>query len=107
MSWNIPTIEGIELVDRKDPPISPEEFKLAPINMTEAPKPAPVSMTGVVSFYDFTDRRAVEAIDAHAEEVSVRLGNRCLDTVTYNDNFSGNKSVSLSVRPSMLLSIRL
>ena len=72
MSWNIPTIEPVELVERKGPPKPPEDFKLVPTNLNDAPKPAPVSMTGVVSFYDFTDRRVIEALDAHAEEVSVR-----------------------------------
>jgi hypothetical protein len=72
MSWNIPTIEAIEIQDRKEPPKPPESFEVLP-NVTEAPKPAPVSMAGVVSFYDFTDRRAIESLDSHAEEVKFNL----------------------------------
>lgn len=68
MSWNIPSFEALEFQDRKEPPKPHDNFELLP-NVTEPPKPAPVSMTGVVSFYDFTDRRVIESLDTHAEEV--------------------------------------
>ena len=70
MSWNIPPLDALEIPERKDPLKTPESFDLIPVNLAEAPPPAPVTMTGVVSFYDFTDRRTIEALDAHAEEVS-------------------------------------
>ena len=69
MSWNIPALDTVEITDRKGPPKVPESFQLMPVDPREAPPVAPVSMTGVVSFYDFTDRRAIEALDTHAEEV--------------------------------------
>ena len=70
MSWNMPTMDPIEFTERKMPPSVPESFELLPVNLKEAPPPAPVTMTGIVSFYDFTDRRTIESIDAHAEEVN-------------------------------------
>ena len=70
MSWNIPSIVALELTERKGPPKVPETFELKePSHVKDAPGPAPVNMAGVVSFYDFTDRRAIESLDAHAEEV--------------------------------------
>lgn len=69
MSWNIPQIDALESQDRKDPPKPPDNFELLP-NESEPPAPAPVSMTGIVSFYDVTDRRVIESLDIHAEEVS-------------------------------------
>lgn len=69
MSWNIPHIEQLEFQDRKEPPKPPMTFDLQP-TVSEAPKPAPVTMAGVVSFYDFTDRRIIESLDTHAEEVA-------------------------------------
>lgn len=69
MSWSIPPIETVEFPEYKGPTKPPANFNLNPL-VKEAPPPAPVTMTGVVSFYDFTDRRAIEALDAHAEEVS-------------------------------------
>lgn len=69
MSWHIPPFEALEFQDRKEPPKPPDVFELLPID-TEPPKPAPVTMTGVVSFYDFTDRRVIESLDTHAEEVA-------------------------------------
>lgn len=71
MSWNIPPLDPIEFAERKHPPKVPETFELVPINLMEAPSPVPVTMTGVVSFYDFTDKRTIESLDAHAEEVNI------------------------------------
>ena len=71
MSWNIPALDTIEIPERKEPMKVPESFELVPVNFMEAPSPAPVTMTGVVSFYDFTDRRTIESLDSHAEEVGL------------------------------------
>lgn len=70
MSWNIPPIEALEIQDRKEVPKAPETFDMAPV-FGETPKPVPVNMTGMVTFYDFTDRRVIESLDAHAEEVGI------------------------------------
>lgn len=72
LAWNIPPIDVFELCERKGPPKVPDTFMLVP-NVSEAPKPAPVSMAGVVSFYDFTDRRTIESLDSHAEEVALNI----------------------------------